>query len=326
MAHNRERAEVVLSSTGGVNVVVKKIMKYDGSGVAKQAPSTDTGQEVDGMRLGVDRSEEKCQFAAVMEIAEVINSQLDLAGILSKIARELSKVVDYDVGCVAIYEKDDNCLFIRHITRSNGDKSGEGRYVPLDESNLIGWVAINKRPILRRDIPADERFNEIMSEDNLKSDIVVPLVAKDTLIGTVNIGSYECNHFTEFDLELVTKFSQLTSIAIENSQLLKGLQDLGEKYWLLMSNANDIIVLLNSSGEFVECNNVTYDIFGYSPDEVLGKEFFLFTLNERRGEAKKTFYEVLRGEPRQTIELPYLKKNGEIVYLDISANIIKLRG
>jgi len=267
---------------------------------------------------------EKQQLAAVMEIAHAINSQPDLEHILSTISSELSKVIDFDIGCVAIYEKDQNGLFIRHVSRRNGDNSGEGLYVPFDESNLVGWVAINRKPFLRKNIPADSRFREIMSEEGLKSDLVVPLVAKEALIGTVNIGSYEYDHFTGFDLELAVRFSKLTSIAIENFQLLKSLKDLGERYRLLMNNANDVILLLDSSGEIVECNQMTFKTFGYSPDEVLGKEFSLFTVPGRSDEAKKRFIDILRGSNPGGVEVPYLKKNGELIYLEARSTVITI--
>ena len=73
-----------------------------------------------------DRTEEEKQLAAVMEIANAISSQRDLADILSTISKELSKVIDYDIGCIAIYEKEKNGLFIRHVWRKAGDTSGEG--------------------------------------------------------------------------------------------------------------------------------------------------------------------------------------------------------
>ena len=267
---------------------------------------------------------EKQQLAAVMEIAHAINSQPDLEHILSTISIELSKVIDFDIGCVAIYEKDKNCLFIRHVSRRNDVESSDGIYVPLEESNLVGWVAINRKPVLRNDIPGDSRFSEIMQEENLKSDIVVPLVAKDVLIGTVNIGSYELDHFTEIDLELVIRFSKLTSIAIENSQLMKGLKELGQRYRLLMRNATDVIILMKSSGEIVECNQMTYKLFGYSPEEVLGKEFALFTIPGRTDQAKKRFFEILRGANVGSVEVPYLKKNGEMITLEARANVITI--
>ncbi len=274
----------------------------------------------------IDTCEEERQLAAVMEIARIVNSRLDLDYILSAISSELKKVIDYDIGCVAICDRDENCLFIRHISRRDGDRTGEGRYVPLEESNIIGSVSINKKPILRNNIPDDRRFDEIMREDNLKSDIVVPLIARDTLIGTLNIGSYEYNHYTEFDLELVTKFAQLTSMAVENSHLLKELRDLSERYRHLMSNASEIIVLMKSSCEILECSAATYKISGYSPEEIIGKEFFLFTTPDRRDEARKIFYKVVRGESQFNMEIPYLKKNGEVFYLDVNATLIKMKG
>jgi hypothetical protein len=230
------------------------------------------------------------ELSAVMEMAEAINSRLDLDHILSKISSELVRIIDYDMGCLAIYEKDDNCLYIRHIHRRNGDTSHEGRYVPLEESNVVGWVAINRKPILRRDIPADDRFSEIMKEDNLHSDIVVPLIAKNSLIGTLNLGSSEKNHFSEFDLELVNKFSQLTSIAIENSQLIDSHRELGEKYRTLMSHARDVIM----------------------PD--------------RRDLSRSILARVLKGEPITLSEIPYLRKNGEVVYMDVSEMLVKIKG
>ncbi len=268
--------------------------------------------------------DEKRQLAAVMEIAHAINSQPDLDHILSMITRELSKVIDYDIGCFATYEKDQSCLYIRYVTRRNGDSSGENTYVPLDESNLIGWVAINREPVFRDNIQTDPRFREVMKEENLKSDIVVPLVAKDDLIGTFNIGSYEAGHFTEFDLDMVTRFGKLVSIAVDNSRLLKRLASLGEKYRLLMRNATDIIVLTRSTGEIVECNTMTLKLFGYSQEEVLGKEFSLFVHPDRCDGAKRSFCEILRGGDGTLFEVPYRKKSGEIIYLDIRANVITI--
>ncbi len=273
-----------------------------------------------------DKNELIRELSAVMEMAEVINSRLDLDHILSKMSSELARIIDYDLGCLAIYEKDDNCLYIRHIYRRDGDTSYEGRFVPLDESNVVGWVAIHRKPVLRRDISVDDRFSEIMKEDNLCSDIVVPLIAKDSLIGTLNLGSYKKNRFSEFDLELVTKFSQLTSIAIENSQLIESHRALGEKYRTLMGHASDVIMLINYSGEIVECNDVVYRLFGYAPEEVLGKSFWLFTTPDRRDLSRTNLARILKGETTTLIEAPYLKRNGEIVYMDVTATLVKIKG
>jgi len=272
-----------------------------------------------------DRSDEERQLAAVMEIANVINSRNDLSQILSIISKELSKVIDYDLGCVAIYDKERNGLFIRHVWRKSGGEAGEGRYVPLEEGNLIGWVAIHQKPVVRGDIPADSRFREIMAEDSLKSDIVVPLLAKGDLVGTVNVGSYMPNHFTDFDLDLLERFSKLTSIAIEKSKVLEELEDLGDRYRLLMRNANEIIVIANTAAEMIEGNKALFDISGYAPEEMLGREMFNFMPPERRDDAKKIFSSVLTGDITRIPEMPFIKKNGRIVDLEMSFARIRIK-
>jgi PAS domain S-box-containing protein len=272
-----------------------------------------------------DQTDEERQLAAVMEIANVINSRNDLNQILSIISKELSKVIDYDLGCVAIYEKEKNGLFIRHVWRKSGGQTGEGRYVPLEESNLVGWVAIHKKPVVRGDIPADTRFREIMKEDLLKSDIVVPLLAKGDLVGTVNVGSSDRDHFTDFDLDLLVRFSNLTSIAIEKCQLLAEFENLGEKYRRLMDNSREIIALLNSAGEYVEVNRALLENYGYAREEIIGHELYELMHPKRRDAAKAIFCGVLKGDITKALEMPFVKKNGETVFMSLSASVIRIK-
>jgi PAS domain S-box-containing protein len=293
-------------------------------------PVSASGLQVDfdddpGFTPVPDSDIDRNMLSAVIEIANMINSQIDLDRILAAISVEFSRILDFDLGCVAIYEKNDNCLYIQHVFRRNGDSRGEGRYVPLEASNLVGWVAINKKPILRVDISSDNRFEEIMKEDNLGSDIVVPLLSKGVLIGTFNIGSLNPGKYDEADLNLVKDFGSLISLAIEKAQTLQKLNHLGEKYNTLMKSTNDIIMILNTAGEIVECNEAVSRIFGYSRDELTGKSLAALTLPERRESINMNFGKILRGEIMHLHESSYLSKNGQIVYLDINASVISIK-
>ncbi len=282
------------------------------------APETSSTSEKDG-------SCEKRQLSAVFEIANMINSQIDLDQILSSISSAFSRILDFDLGCVAIHDKSEGCLYIRHVYRRNGDNTAEGRYVPLEESNLVGWVAINRKPILRTNIRSDERFREIMSEDSLGSDIVVPLFAKGVFIGTLNFGSYEPDHYTEYDLRLVNDFSKLISIAIEKAQLLEELNELGEKFRNLMRSANDLIMMLDMAGDIVECNDAVVRILGYGKDEVTGRSLSDLAPPADREIVKMNFGRIVRGEITREIEVPYVTREGGVIYLDLSLNIVRIR-
>ncbi|MCK4537268.1 MAG: PAS domain S-box protein [Candidatus Krumholzibacteria bacterium] len=273
-----------------------------------------------------DAEIDRNMLSSVIEIANMINSQIDLDRILATISVEFSKILDFDLGCVATYEKNDNCLYIQHVFRRNGDSRGEGRYVPFEDSNLVGWVAINKEPILRVDISNDKRFEEeIMKEDNLGSDIVIPLLSKGVLIGTFNVGSLSPHRYDEADLNLVKDFGSLICLAIEKTQTLQKLKHLGEKYHTLMKSTNDIIMILNTSGEIVECNEAISRIFGYSREELTGRSLATFAPPERRETVSLNFGEIMRGKTMHLQEASYITKSEEIVYLDINASLINIK-
>ncbi len=296
---------------------IEYISKDKGSG-STWNPEADLNASPD------QEAEGKSQLSAVLEIARAIGSKTELDDILSTITVQMSNVLDFDLGCVSIFDKDKNCLFLRHIYRKNGDKTGEGRYVALDESNLVGWVAINRKPVLRNNIPEDRRFREIMKEDGLKSDIVVPLIIKSRFVGTINFGSFKQDNYSRTDLEILGKFSTLASIAIEKSDLLQNLENIGGKYRILMDMVDDLIVLLDLSGTIIECNSAV-KAFGYSKREVKGRSPADFALPANREAVERNFGKVLRGDITRAVEIPCLRKDGKIIYMDINFSIFKIK-
>ena len=127
------------------------------------------------------------------------------------------------------------------------------------------------------------------------------------------------------DLALLERFSRLTALAIGNALLVKELRILGDKYRKLMGSATDLILLVGYDGTIVECGRAVFRIFGFAADEIIGKELFSFTTPARRDIARRNFYRILQGEKVDFGELPYLKKNGEVVYLEAEATVVDFR-
>ncbi|MFO7916064.1 MAG: ATP-binding protein [Candidatus Krumholzibacteriales bacterium] len=283
---------------------------------------TSKNRNIAGMvECGHDR-----QLTAFMDIAGMINEHLELEDILSRISRKLSGIIDCDLICIAVYEEEDNCLYIRHISRREGGHNpGEELYVPLDESNLVGWVALNKKPILRNRIRHDDNFREIMMDDNLGSDIVVPLVARNSLIGTLNIGSRQEDYYSKEDFELVQSFSELTSIAVANSLMFEEIQSLGEKYQSLMKYARDIIFITDLSADIVECSDSMSSFFKYDRDELIGSSIYDLVPPDNRDAAKEDIAGVLKREKTSLNDYSFRKKDGELIFINIKPAVIRIK-
>jgi PAS domain S-box-containing protein len=264
----------------------------------------------------------------MVKIAGTILHHNDLDDILAAITKELASVIRFDRASVAFLEPDGCSLALGHIHTAKGviDDLADGRCVPLDENSVVGWVASHRKPMLRRDIRADVRFEEVVKEANLKSDMVVPLIVRDKLIGTLNIGSHTPNSFTEEDLEDVMSCSQFVCGAIEHAQLLSEARDMGERYQTLQASASDIFMLIDKdTGQLTEVNRKCCEALGYTDDELKGKSYFDLFPQEDQYQARRDFINVLSQKSKTFVDRRLIRSDGEILYADVTAKVITIK-
>ena len=109
------------------------------------------------------------------------------------------------------------------------------------------------------------------------------------------------------------------------------LKESEKKFSALCESANDAVILLDSDGNISHWNRAAEDIFGYSAEEVAGRELHQFLAPERYREAYKKgikhFRETGEGAAiRKTLELSALRKNGTEFPIELSLSAVKLKG
>ncbi len=220
------------------------------------------------------------------------------------------------------------CLVLQHIHRPDGssERIGEGRAIPLDESTVIGWVALNRRAILRGDIAGDTRFTEVIMEEKLGSDMVVPLVAHGNVIGTLNAGSRRPNAFDDADLEKLVNCGSIASGAVEHALLLREAKDLGERYRTLQRDASDIIMLIDrNGGRLVEVNRRCCEVLGQTEANLLKKSYFDLFPAEDQFQARRDFINIMSRKSRLFTDRRLASRDGKVLFVDISASLIKIK-
>ena len=264
----------------------------------------------------------------MVRIARTVHRYTEMDEILSAIAKELSKVVRFDRSSVAFISTDEKTLTLQHIFKKDAeaDKPGANRKIELDESTVVGWVVCNKKSILRTDISKDTRFAEVVQEENLQSDIIVPLIIRGRVFGTLNVGSYTKNGLTEKDLEILDNCGSIACGAIEHIMLLREAKDIGELYKKLQQNATDIIMLVDrNTGTLLEVNRKCSEVLGYDAEELASKAYFDLFPQEDQLQARRDFINVLSQKSKSFVDRRLISKDGRIVVVDISANLITVR-
>ncbi len=82
---------------------------------------------------------------------------------------------------------------------------------------ITGWVAEHGKALLISDVSDDLRYVPV--NEKIKSELAVPLLLEDQLIGVLNVDSTRSNAFTTEDLDLLTLLSKQSAQVIQNGQL-----------------------------------------------------------------------------------------------------------
>ncbi len=82
---------------------------------------------------------------------------------------------------------------------------------------LVGYAAQHREIVLVPDVQADPRYVNLV--DDVRSELVIPLLVKDRCIGVIDLESPELDAFTKGHVEVMTLLASQAAVAIENARL-----------------------------------------------------------------------------------------------------------
>ncbi len=156
----------------------------------------------------------------LLEVNERLLSTLDSQGVLDLIADSLKPVLSYDN--LTIYRVDRVAGVVRPmVARDRFAQLIMGTSFPLDRG-VTGWVVAHGEAQRVNDIHLDARAATIPgTPDEPESLIVVPLLVRGEVVGTLNVGRMGGAeaHFSAGEFELARLFAGQASIAIQNAEV-----------------------------------------------------------------------------------------------------------
>jgi len=111
------------------------------------------------------------------------------------------------------------------------------------------------------------------------------------------------------------KIAEDNAVKSANSYL-KTLNDLNKT----MDASLDVICSINEEGRFVSLSEASYPIWGYKPEELIGRKFIDLVFPEDVEKSLATAAEVITGYPVRVFENRYVNKDGRVIPLLWSAN------
>jgi PAS domain S-box-containing protein len=88
----------------------------------------------------------------------------------------------------------------------------------------------------------------------------------------------------------------------------------------------DAVVIVDPDGRYVYVSAGYERIFGYAPDEVIGKQMIHLVHPEDRDKTMAAVREIMAGQDKTTLENRYIRKDGEVVHIMWSARWVPEHG
>jgi len=177
----------------------------------------------------------------LLEVADVVNTTLDLDTTLRRVAELVRKVIDYEIFAILLLNEKTQDLRFRFQVGYPKEVADRMRIKVGD--GVTGLAAQRREAILVGDVSEDTRYISAISE--VRSELALPLIVKNRVIGVIDIESVQPNHFTEEHKHLLTLIASRMAVGIENARLYTRTTRQARILLLLNEIARELTSILN---------------------------------------------------------------------------------
>lgn len=236
----RQLTKVAEEITDGNLDIVANIKSHDEVGILAVAMNRMTAQlrdTLDNLEMRITertvdleisrrQTEERAkQLIAIGEISKIINSEQKIDVLLPLITQLASERLNfYHTGIFLIDETKQYAVL--HASNSTGGQImlQRGHRLKIGESGIVGYVANSGTPRIALDVGQDAVFFNNPDLPNTRSEMALPLTAREKIIGVLDVQSDKPGAFTQEDISILNILADQVAIAIENSKLFEQTQ------------------------------------------------------------------------------------------------------
>lgn len=167
---------------------------------------------IDAAQLYQQTARQNETLKTLTEIAQEFSQILRLEELLEKISSLIRNLVRYDAFSIYLREGDR----LKHYFGVRFDERVQWQTVAIGQG-VVGIAAETKRPLFIHDTEEDERY--IAAVEGIRSEVAVPLVLKDEMIGVVDLESDQVGAFTAEHMRVLNLLAPQIASAVENARL-----------------------------------------------------------------------------------------------------------
>ncbi|MBI5032533.1 MAG: SpoIIE family protein phosphatase [Chloroflexi bacterium] len=173
------------------------------------------------------------QLATIGEVSRQVATYLDLDEVLLNVVTRIREQFAYsNVHVFTLDERAGYVIFRASTHPLSGEWRERNLQFRVGLEGIVGWVAATREPLVVPDVRKDKRF--VLDPDKALidtcSEVAVPLLYGDRVLGVLDVQSNELNAFDEDDLFVLSTLGAQVAIALEDARLFQSQRE--EAYYL----------------------------------------------------------------------------------------------
>ena len=157
---------------------------------------------------------EPLQLDFLLKLADALNTTLDLNNLMHRVADLVRNVIDYRIFAILLINDRTHELWMRFQT---GHTAEVERFRIKLGRGISGQAALHRKSMLVDDVTTVDNY--INANPAVRSELAVPLIVKNRVIGVLDLQSEAVGFFTADHQRLLELTASRVAIAVENARL-----------------------------------------------------------------------------------------------------------
>jgi two-component system NarL family sensor kinase len=181
--------------------------------VARQA-----GAAIENARLYAAQIHQANQLRALNQLSRSMATIREPQALMRQASSLIREMFGYSVVSIFVAHPSYDDLMLRTI-QGLPDERLVGLSLPIDGPGLVSTAARTRQPVLSNDVLADPRYLAVAEAPDSRSELSIPLLRDDVLLGVLDVQAPVTSAFSTDDIELLETVADQLAIALENADL-----------------------------------------------------------------------------------------------------------
>ncbi len=239
----------------------------------RPSASSNPHARIDPMNVRI----EPADLTYLVQIADALNTTLDLQTLLNRTSELVRVIIPYRI--FAILLLNDRTQDLRMRFQIGHTAEVQRMRFPMGKG-IVGQVAQRREPILLNDVSTNPDY--FPANPDVRSEVAVPLIAKNRLIGVMDIESEHPNYFRDEHLHLLVLTASRIAQAIENARLYTRVSRQAQTLTLLNEISAELTSILDLDALLARIGQLLRRLIDY--------QMFSVMLLDEKGETLITRY------------------------------------